>query len=83
HMTGALVAFDHPFFAVSDAAGRFRIDGVPAGTHTVRLWHEGWKVLSRDPQGRPLYEAPHVRALEVRLPPEGQARIRFELEPRP
>ncbi len=32
--------FDHPFFAVTDAAGRYRIAGLPAGTYTVAAWHE-------------------------------------------
>ncbi|HEX8292860.1 MAG TPA: carboxypeptidase regulatory-like domain-containing protein [Pyrinomonadaceae bacterium] len=30
----------HPFFAVTDAAGRFEIKGVPAGTYTLVAWHE-------------------------------------------
>jgi plastocyanin len=83
HMTGALLAFEHPFFALSDAAGRFRIDGVPAGAYTVRLWHEGWKILTRDREGRVQYEPPHVLAREVTVPDEGEVQVRFELAPRP
>lgn len=30
----------HPFFAVSDASGKFEIKGVPAGTYTLLAWHE-------------------------------------------
>jgi hypothetical protein len=30
----------HPFFAVTDAEGKFQIKGVPAGTYTVVAWHE-------------------------------------------
>lgn len=30
----------HPFFAVSDATGAFRIPGLPPGTYTLEAWHE-------------------------------------------
>jgi len=31
---------EHPFFAVSDAAGRFTIPNLPPGTYTIETWHE-------------------------------------------
>jgi hypothetical protein len=30
----------HPFFAVTDAAGRFALQGLPAGTYTIEVWQE-------------------------------------------
>ena len=35
-----VAAFDHPYHAVTDAAGRFALADVPAGSYTLRLWHE-------------------------------------------
>jgi plastocyanin len=39
-MRGWVVVTEHPYYAVSDAQGRFRFEGVPAGVYTLNLWHE-------------------------------------------
>jgi hypothetical protein len=39
-MNAWIYVFAHPYFAVTDDAGAFVIDGVPAGDHVVELWHE-------------------------------------------
>jgi plastocyanin len=31
---------EHPYFDVSDRAGRFSIAQLPAGTYTIEIWHE-------------------------------------------
>ena len=35
-----IAVFDHPYFAITDDQGSFRIDGLPAGTYNVKIWHE-------------------------------------------
>jgi plastocyanin len=32
--------FDHPFFAVTDKDGGYKITGLPAGTYTIETWQE-------------------------------------------
>jgi plastocyanin len=39
-MNGWVIVAGHPYYALSDAAGSFRIADVPAGTYTVEYWHE-------------------------------------------
>jgi len=41
HMSAFILVFAHPFFAVTDAGGQFRIDRVPPGNYTVAAWYEG------------------------------------------
>jgi plastocyanin len=47
HMNAFILVFGHPFFAVTDAEGRYHIDNVPPGTYNVIAWNEG---VSSDPR---------------------------------
>ncbi len=40
HMSAFILVFSHRYFAVTDDAGRYRIDNVPPGTYQVVAWHE-------------------------------------------
>jgi plastocyanin len=39
-MTAYVAVMTHPYFAVSDASGRYSIEGVPPGTYSIKIWHE-------------------------------------------
>ncbi len=41
HMSAFILVFGHPFFAMTDAEGRYRIENVPPGTYGVIAWNEG------------------------------------------
>lgn len=41
HMSAWILVFAHRYFATTDAEGRYRIDGVPAGTYTLAAWNDG------------------------------------------
>jgi len=41
HMNAFILVFAHPFFAVTDAEGDYRIDEVPPGAYDVVAWSEG------------------------------------------
>ena len=47
HMNAFILVFSHPFFAMTDADGRYRIENVPPGTYNVVAWNEG---MSSDPR---------------------------------
>jgi plastocyanin len=39
-MLAHIAVLNHPFFAVSDAAGSFTIKGLPPGEYEIEAWHE-------------------------------------------
>jgi plastocyanin len=41
HMNAFILVFAHRYFGVTDAAGRYQIDGVPPGTYTLSAWFDG------------------------------------------
>ena len=47
----------HPYYAITDRAGRFRLDDVPPGTYNLVVWHEP-VITGVDAGGRPIVSAP-------------------------
>ena len=41
HMNAFVLVFAHPFFAMTDSDGRYRLNNVPTGTYNVVAWNEG------------------------------------------
>jgi len=46
-MEGFVVAVPTPYFAVTDKTGAFKIEGVPDGSYTVKVWHPKLKEASQ------------------------------------
>ena len=40
HMSATVMIFDHPWFTVPAADGRFELPGVPPGDRRITAWHE-------------------------------------------
>ena len=64
HMNAFILVFAHRYFGVTDAAGRYQIDGVPPGTYTLSAWFDG----SVQDQ-RTVTVAADARVLEVNFGP--------------
>jgi len=47
HMNAFILVFSHPFFALADADGRYRIESVPPVSYGLIAWSEG---VSSDPR---------------------------------
>ncbi len=54
-MKSWVVVAEHPFYAVTDAAGAYRLANVPPGKYKLRMWQEALGELAREvvvgPQG--------------------------------
>ena len=46
-MSAYIMVVDTPYYAVTDAQGRFRMPSVPPGAYTLHAWHESGAVLTR------------------------------------
>jgi len=46
-MSGFIIVTPTPFFAETDAGGKFKIASVPDGSYTITAWHEGAKTQSK------------------------------------
>ncbi len=48
-MSAYIIVSPTPYYAMTDAAGNYRIQNVPDGNYTITVWHEGVK-----PQSKPV-----------------------------
>lgn len=75
-MLGWVHVLDHPYFAVTDAEGRFRIDAIPPGTYSLRVWHEG----VRSTPGEAVVSAPMLLTRSVSIQEGHATTVDFELD---
>ena len=74
-------AFEHPYFAVSDAAGHFQIVGIPTGQYTLRAWHEGIRPTGATEAGRPVYSSPIVLTRPIAVQSGHDSTVDFVITP--
>jgi hypothetical protein len=48
-MNGLVFIVSHPYYAVTDEHGAFKLTDVPPGEYEVVAWHEGWRVAREEP----------------------------------
>src|ERR1700736_3553620 len=43
-MNATIMVVQHPYYAVTDESGKFKLTDVPPGQYQIVAWHEGWNV---------------------------------------
>ncbi|MGA9888086.1 MAG: carboxypeptidase-like regulatory domain-containing protein, partial [Candidatus Acidiferrales bacterium] len=77
-MNANVLIVKHPYYAVTDDHGSFKLSDVPPGEYEIVAWHEGWQVLSEAKVldvgaqvevKRPIYSTPATWAKKVTVKP--------------
>ncbi len=70
-MRGWVRVFNHPYFAVTDADGKFEMKHAPAGKYNLVMWHEGVGWVNGGKTGKTI-DIPTDKTIEVdeKLKPE-------------
>lgn len=90
-MNAEMMVVSHPYYAVTDEDGNFRLTNVPPGEYQIEAWHEGWKVVG---QGtlydvmtqvrvqRPVFSEPLEWTKKVTVPASGTTTVNFIISDR-
>jgi hypothetical protein len=87
-MNAEILVVPHPYYAVTDADGRFELDDVPPGNYEIVAWHEGWKVvgqgslydvMTQTRVQRPIFSQPMTWSKNVTVTGNGTAEVQFTL----
>lgn len=85
-MNAEMLVVAHPYYAVTDEAGKFELSNVPPGKYEIVAWHEGWgvvrqegafDVLTEKRVSRPIFSEPRSWEKNVSVDPNGTAVVNF------
>jgi hypothetical protein len=78
-MTAWVWVTPSPYAAITNENGEFTVANIPAGTYTLVMWHEGWKLKDFDEGERPKFSDPIAEERQVTVTAGGTTTVNFEL----
>jgi len=90
-MNAEMLVVSHPYYAVTDEDGNFKLTNVPPGDYEIEAWHEGWKVtgqgslydvMTQTRVQRPIFSDPMEWTKKVTVPANGNVDVKFSISDR-
>ncbi len=82
-MSAYVVCAEHPYYAVTDSKGQFRLTDIPPGTYTLTMWHEGVRVvktlMENGKVSKYYYEEPYTETKDIVVSATKAVRADFTL----
>jgi hypothetical protein len=91
-MNAEILVVKHPYYAVTDEHGLFKLTDVPAGEYQIEAWHEGWEILREETVldvaaqvqvRRPIYSDPKTWAKKVTVRTGETSHVNFTISAAP
>ncbi len=82
-MSAYIHVVNHPYYAVSDEEGNFKLTDVPPGDYTLKMWHEDWVVINEITKEGEItgyeYGEPIEKSRKVKVDATGDTKVEFSL----
>lgn len=87
-MNAEMMVVSHPYYAITDEDGNFRLTNVPPGDYEIEAWHEGWKVvglgtvydvMTQVRVQRPIFSDPVEWTKKISVPSNGTVSVNFQI----
>jgi len=87
-MNSEILVVTHPYYAITDEHGNFKITGVPPGDYEIAAWHENWAIAreetvmdvdSHKEVRRPIFSDARTWDKKVTVAASGAAKVDFQL----
>lgn len=83
-MSAFIFVVEHPYNSGTDEEGNFKIENIPPGKHTLKMWHEGWRIertiMKEDEIAGYVYSPPIEILKEVNVLDNQTIRVDLELK---